>query len=126
MTNEVMAAIYNMVKAIYEGNETLKDGKIKIHNNYKVAENSFATYYGAFRCMLDGKCHSRGINVELRNYMLNKILNDYGLDRYRTAVNAYLLFIDYDTEHKHINKIKERELYKKHKLIIANLESQRN
>lgn len=117
-----MAAIYNMAKAIYEGNETLTEGKIKIHSIYNVPENSFATYYGAYRCMLDGKCHTRGINVELRDYMLNRILIEYGLQRYKTAVKAYLLFIDYDTKHKNINKIKERELYKKHTQIIATLE----
>ena len=121
MTQEVMTAIYDMAKAIYEGNDTLKDCKERINRIYGVNVNSFATYYRAFKYMLDGYCDKRGINPELRDYMLKRIHKDYGLERYKVALNAYLMFLDYDEEHKHINKIKERELYKNHCIIISNL-----
>lgn len=123
MTQEVMTAIYDMAQAIYEGNDTLKDCKERINRFYGVNVNSFATYYRAFKYMLDGYCDKRGINPELRDYMLTRIHKDYGLDQYKIAVNAYLMFIEYDEEHKHINKIKERELCNKHLRIISTLQS---
>ena len=101
MTQEVMTAIYDMAKAIYEGNDTLKDCKERINRFYGVNVNSFATYYRAFKYMLDGYCDKRGINPELRDYMLTRIHKDYGLDQYKIAVNAYRMFIEYDEEHKH-------------------------
>lgn len=121
MTDEVMSAICDMAQAIYKGNDTLKDCRERIYKIYKVNENSFATYYRAFKCMMDGSRHTHGINVELRDYMLTRIHREYGLERYKIALNAYLMYINYDEEHKHINKIKERELYKKHYRIISNL-----
>ena len=48
MTQEVMTAIYDMAKAIYEGNDTLKDCKERINRIYGVNVNSFATYYQYF------------------------------------------------------------------------------
>ena len=121
MTQEVMTAIYDMAKAIYEGNDTLKDCKERINRFYGVNVNSFATYYRTFKYMLDGVCDKRGINPELRDYMLKRIHKDYGLESYKIALNAYLMFLDYDEEHKHINKIKERELYRKHLMFISNM-----
>ena len=121
MTQEVMTAIYDMAKAIYEGNDTLKDCKERINRIYGVNVNSFATYYRTFKYMLDGVCDKRGINPELRDYMLKHIHKDYGLESYKIALNAYLMFLDYDEEHKHINKIKERELYRKHLMFISNM-----
>lgn len=120
MTHDVMEAIYDMAQAIYEGNDRLKDCKMRINKYYHVNENSFATYYRAFKYMLDGYCDKRGINPELRDYMLTRIHKDYGIEQYKIAVNAYKLFIEYDEEHKHINKIKERELCEKHLRIISN------
>ena len=118
MTHETIIAIYEMSQAICNGNFTLQEGKRIISQKYKINENSFAIYYRAFKCMLDGKCCSRGINVELRDYMLRRILIDYGIKNYEIAITAYFMFIAYDEEHKHINKIKERNLYKKHLSII--------
>ena len=116
-----MTAIYDMAKSIYEGNDTLKDCKERINRIYGVNVNSFATYYRTFKYMLDGVCDKRGINPELRDYMLKRIHKDYGLESYKIALNAYLMFLDYDEEHKHINKIKERELYRKHLMFISNM-----
>ena len=69
MKHEIMTAIYDMSRAIYEGNATLKECKSIINKIYKINENSFTCYYYALKHMLDGYCFVRGINVELRDYM---------------------------------------------------------
>lgn len=118
MKHEIMAAIYDLSQAIYTGNATLKECKSIISKVYGINENSFTYYYYAFKHMLDGSCYTRGINVELRDYMLTRIRKDYGYEQYKIAVNAYWMFIEYDETHKRINKIKERMLYAKHLNII--------
>lgn len=120
MTHETIIAIYEMSQAIYNGNFSLQEGKRIMNQKHKINKNSFAIYYRAFKCMLDSKCCARGINTELRDYMLSRILKDYGIKKYEIAVNAYFMFITYDETHKHTNKIKERNLYQKHLRIILN------
>lgn len=110
-----MSAIYKMAKAIYNKEERLVDGKEKLFKSYGINKNSFADFYRAFQKMLDGELHKRGISTDLRDYYLSQIYNDYGTEKLRTALKAYIDFIEY-YEKSHNNTVRriERKIYLKH------------
>ena len=114
-TVEQMSAIYKMAKAIYNKEERLKNGKEKLFLTLGVKPNSFADFYRAFQKMLDGELHTRGISTDLRDYYLSQIYKDYGADKLRIALKAYMDFIIY-YEEGHNNTLREieRDIHQKY------------
>lgn len=119
MKIEQMSAIYKMAKAIYNKEARLVDGKEKLFLNYSINKNSFADFYRALQKMLDGELHTRGISADLRDYYLSQIYKDYGADKLRVALKAYMDFIIY-YEKGHNNTIKknERDIHQKYCNIL--------
>ena len=95
MNVEQMSAIYKMAKAIYNEEERLVTGKEILFLNHGINKNSFADFYRALKNMLDGKLHRRGISTDLRDYYLSQIYKDYGVERLKVALDAYMDFIVY-------------------------------
>lgn len=115
MKLEHMTAIYEMAKAIYNEEERLVNAKETLYLKYGINKNSFADFYRAFQKMLDGELHTRGISTDLRDYYLSQIYKDYGADKLRIALNAYMRFIVYYEEgHNNTTRKIEREIYEKH------------
>lgn len=104
MNLEQMTAIYKMAKAIYNKEERLVNAKETLYLKYEINKNSFADFYRAFQKMLDGELHTRGISTDLRDYFLSQIYKDYGAERLRIALKAYMDFIVY-YEQGHNNTI---------------------
>ncbi len=114
MTIEDMTAIYEMAKAIYNKEECLDIGAKKLYNTNGININSFKDYYRALQKMLDGKTHSRSISTDLRNYYLSRIYIDFGSEKLRIALTAYMeAILYYEKCHNCVRKI-EREIYEKH------------
>lgn len=116
MTKQEVIAIYETAKAVYQKKVTLQRGKEYVNKKYNINVNSFADYYRAFQKMMDGGMHRRSINSDLRDYMLSKILEEFGIERYNKAIDTYYQSILwYESTHQ-TNMLKERSIYNKHKI----------
>ncbi len=116
---ECIIAIYEKAKEVYSKQDTLKNAKGMLASEYGVNENSFEDYYYAFKNMLDGTLHKRMINSDLRDYYLNRIYENYGIDKLRIALQAYMDAISYyEGSHNNILLKKERRIYDKHSQIL--------
>ena len=126
MNLEQMTAIYKMAKAIYNKEERLVNAKETLYLKYEINKNSFADFYRAFQKMLDGELHTRGISTDLRDYFLSQIYKDYGAERLRIALKAYMDFIVY-YEQGHNNTIRkiEREIHEKHCNVLNAMDPSR-
>ena len=58
-------------------------------------ENSVKDYISALRHMLNGTRHTRGICTELREFFLEKILEEYGVQKLKKALDAFMKHIEY-------------------------------
>ena len=72
------------------------DAKQQIQSRLSVPinDNSFIDFCAALRHMLDGTKHTRGISTDLREFYLEKILEDFGVEKLRVALNAYMMHIE--------------------------------
>ena len=114
MTLVQMKAIYDLSRMIYEGKITLTDGKEKANRLFSINVNSFADYYRAFEKMREGKIHTRIIGSSLREYMLERILSDYGKDALNRALESYMLSIEfYEDSHQGQRLRKDKKIYEK-------------
>lgn len=119
MNLEHMTAIYKMAKAIYNKEERLVNAKETLYSKYGINKNSFADYYRAFQKMLDGKLHTRSISTDLRDYYLSQIYKDYGADKLRVALKAYMdSIVYYEESHNNTIRKKERDIYEKHYSVL--------
>ena len=115
-----MSAIYKMAKAIYNKEERLKNGKETLFLSHGIDKNSFADFYRALKKMLDGELHTRGINTDLRDYYLSQIYKDYGAEKLRIALKAYMDFIIYYEEgHNNTTRKIERDIHQKYCNILS-------
>ena len=120
MNIEQMSAIYKMAKAIYNREERLVNGKEKLFLSHGINKNSFADFYRAFQKMLDGELHTRGISTDLRDYYLSQIYKDYGADKLKIALKAYMDFIIYYEEgHNNTTRKIEREIHQKYCNVLS-------
>ena len=70
--------------------------------------------------MLDGELHTRGISTDLRDYYLSQIYKDYGADKLRIALKAYMDFIIYYEEgHNNTTRKIERDIHQKYCNILS-------
>ena len=119
MNLEHMTAIYKMAKAIYNKEERLVNAKETLNSKYGINKNSFADYYRAFQKMLDGELHTRSISTDLRDYYLYQIYKDYGADKLRVALKAYMdSIVYYEEGHNNTVRKKERDIYEKHYNVL--------
>lgn len=119
-TVEQMSAIYKMAKAIYNKEERLKNGKEILFLSHGINKNSFADFYRALNNMLEGKLHTRGINTDLRDYYLSQIYKDYGGERLKIALKAYMDFIlYYEGGHNNTTRKIERDIHQKYCNILS-------
>ncbi|MGN0214399.1 MAG: HNH endonuclease [Muribaculaceae bacterium] len=126
MEKEQMTAIYKMAIAIYNKKERLVDGKKKLFLSYGINKNSFADFYRALQKMLNGELHTRGISTDLRDYYLSQIFKDYGADKLRVALKAYMDFIIYyENGHNNRKRKIERDIHKKYCDILNEAHSNR-
>lgn len=116
MIKQDMAEIYRFAKQVYlkeirqiEAKQLIQS-RLSIPINY----NSFVVFCVALRHMLDGTKHTRGISTDLREFYLEKILEDFGVEKLRIALDAYMMHIEYYENKRHTNRKKEREIHSKY------------
>ena len=64
--------------------------------------------------------HTRGISTDLRDYYLSQIYKDYGADKLRIALKAYMDFIIYYEEgHNNTTRKIEREIHQKYCNVLS-------
>ena len=56
---------------------------------------SMSYYIEAFCYMLDGRKYTRSISTELRVFYLEKILEEYGVQKLKKALDAFMKHIEY-------------------------------
>ena len=115
MIKQDMAEIYKLAKQVYLGNLRQIDAKQQIQSRLstQINDNSFIDFCTALRHMLNGTRHTRGISTDLREYYLEKILEDFGVDKLRIALNAYMMHIEYYENKRHTHRKIEREIHSK-------------
>jgi 5-methylcytosine-specific restriction protein A len=70
--------------------------------------------------MLNGTRHTRGISTELREFFLEKILDEFGVERLEIALAAYMKHIEYYEEKHNTHRKIEREIHDKFLKISKN------
>lgn len=73
-------------------------------------ENSVKDYISALRHMLNGTGHTRGISTELRVFYLEKILDEYGAQKLKKALDAFMKHIEYYEGINNTQRKIEREI----------------
>lgn len=123
MTIDLMRAIYDVAKSIYNGERRLVDAKKYINEKFGVNANSFADYYRAFQKMLDGGIHSRIISSSLRDFFLSRISEDYGQERLTIALKAYMeSILYYERTHNNSRLKTDRSIYEKYNRHLHSLQ----
>lgn len=115
MIKQDMAEIYGLAKQVYLKEIRPIDARQQIQSRLSVPinDNSFIDFCAALRHMLDGTKHTRGISTDLREFYLEKILDDFGVEKLRIALDAYMMHIEYYENKRHTNRKIEREIHSK-------------
>lgn len=116
MIEQDMAIIYKYAKQIYLKELRQVDAITQIQPQlveWDFNENSFIDFCAALRHMLNGTRHTRGISTDLREFYLGKIYEDFGIQRLKTALDAYMMHIEYYENKRHTNRLIERSIYQK-------------
>lgn len=121
MIAQDMAIIYKYAKQVYlkelrqvEAISMIQPELIEWNFN----KNSFIDFCAALRHMLNGTKHTRGISTGLREFYLEKIYKEFGIQKLATALNAYMMHIQYYENQHHTNRLIERKIYQKFSGII--------
>ena len=110
-----MAEIYGLAKQVYLKEIRQIDAIQQIQSKLSVPinDNSFIDFCAALRHMLNGTKHTRGISTDLREFYLEKILEDFGIEKLRIALDAYMMHIEYYESKRHTHRKIEREIHNK-------------
>ena len=90
---KVTPILWQICDDIYHKKIRLVDGKNKMYQEYNMNPSAFADYFYTYKKMLNGELHQRTIQPEIRQYMLEQIKAKYGLERLRTASDAFMMHI---------------------------------
>lgn len=71
---------------------------------------SMSYYIEAFCYMLDGRKYTRSISTELRVFYLEKILEEYGVQKLKKALDAFMKHIEYYEGINNTHRKIEREI----------------
>jgi 5-methylcytosine-specific restriction protein A len=115
--------IYQYAKKVYEKKVDKSVALTQIEGeltNLNFNKNSMLCYFDAFRHMMDGTEHTFGISTELREFFLEKILDEFGVERLETALAAYMKHIEYYEESHNTHRKIEREIHDKFLKISKN------
>jgi 5-methylcytosine-specific restriction protein A len=116
--------IYKYALQVYNKKITYKEASAQIEAEWMTKEefneNSVKDYISALRHMLNGTRHTRGISTELREFFLEKILDEFGVERLETALAAYMKHIEYYEESHNTHRKIEREIHDKFLKISKN------
>lgn len=115
MIEQDMAEIYLLAKEVYLGNLRQIDARRQIQSKLSIPinDNSFIDFCAALRHMLDGTKHTRGISTDLREFYLERIYEDFGVEKLEIALNAYMMHIEYYEAKRHTHRNIEREIHRK-------------
>ncbi len=78
ITQKQIEACYEVGKEYYAEEIHMKDGIIKLIENYKMNKNSAEMYIQFFKYMMNNKQYTQSISRDGLRYYLNNVLNDYG------------------------------------------------
>lgn len=121
MIEQDMAIIYKYAKQVYSKELRQVDAIDKIKSElveWNFNKNSFIHFCAALRHMFNGSKHTRGISTDLREFYLEKIYEEYGAQKLETALNAYMMHIEYYEDKRHTNRHIERNIHQKFLNII--------
>ena len=122
---KVTPILWQICDDIYHKKIRLVDGKNKMYQEYNMNPSAFADYFYTYKKMLNGELHQRTIQPEIRQYMLEQIKAKYGLERLRTALDAFMMHIRYYEKIQQTTVRKDRALYEKYaKELAANDEGE--
>lgn len=120
ITEEATKAAYAYAKKVYNGDIKRKKAIEYLVTHHTLNANSAADLINNFKYMVEGKKYSRTNNEFTTDFYLNTILNDYGQEVLRKALNAVAQHIDYYEHSQSITMHKTRAIFDKFKYILDN------
>lgn len=122
--NKMAPDIWKLCDEIYHKNIKLNEGKAQMFDKHQLRQTSFHFYYYAYKGMLDGTLCTRTIQPEIRDYMLHRIYEKYGIERLKVALDAFKKHIIYYENKRNTTVHKEWELYDKYSKLLLQSHSE--
>lgn len=95
ITPKMLETAYEISKKVYSGELTRTDGKQKIHDLCDMNEGSAQDYITGFLAMMSGDVYRRTLNTDGTEYILRNIYKDYGIEKFKLAIQATKKHLDY-------------------------------
>lgn len=117
--------IYQYAKKVYEKKMSRDEALVLIEAKLKKLvfnKTSMSYYIEAFCYMLDGRKYTRSISTELRVFYLEKILEEYGVQKLKKALDAFMKHIEYYEGINNTHRKIEREIYDDFSEIVERIE----
>jgi 5-methylcytosine-specific restriction protein A len=119
--------IYQYAKKVYEKKMSRDEALVLIEAKLKkkklvFSKTSMSYYIEAFCYMLDGRKYTRTISTELRVFYLEKILEEYGVQKLKKALDAFMKHIEYYEGINSTHRKIEREIYDDFSKIVERIE----
>lgn len=124
MSSNEIEAIYEMAKAIYEGNSDVNTSREIAYKQYGTSQTSFRNWFvPLFRYMLKGETFKGAVPQSLTKHYLKRIYDDYGTEALRNALKSYKGTIDYYEVERGENKPGDRIIYEEFTKFLQDVEN---
>ena len=113
ITPKMLETAYEISKKVYSGELTRTNGKQKIHDLCDMNEGSAQDYITGFLAMMSGDVYRRTLNTDGTEYILRNIYKDYGVEKFKLAIQATKKHLDYYSTVSPTTSPKRRKLIEK-------------
>lgn len=88
LTNDMTEVAYRIAKKVYLGDFGRTEGRNEIAKITGMKEGSAGDYITGFLAMMNGEQYVRTLNEYSTRYFLNNILEDFGIEYFKSAISA--------------------------------------
>ena len=88
LTNDMTEVAYRIAKKVYLGDLGRTEGRNEIAKITGMKEGSAGDYITGFLAMMNGEQYARTLNEYSTRYFLNNILEDFGIEYFKSAISA--------------------------------------
>ena len=107
ITKELIKAAYSASADVYHGKINKQQAINDLETEFGMNRSSASDYIVNFKKMMDGEKYTMTNNAEQTDYILTKILNDYGVAKLANAIKAVKEHLEYQKGKNNLNRIKD-------------------
>ena len=107
ITTEMIQAGYSASADVYHGKINKQQAINDLETEFGMNRSSASDYIVNFKKMMDGEKYTMTNNAEQTDYILTKILNDYGVAKLANAIKAVKEHLEYQKGKNNLNRIKD-------------------